>query len=81
MHDQAELKTPACESRTKSEIEDIVVMARLHLYNRDLPCGAKDVRHYMETEYSIDPLPAEGTIARILSRRGLTNGRTGLYEE
>ena len=81
MHHQTEFKNPACESRTKSEIEDIAVMVRLHLYNRDLPCGAKDVRHYMATEYAIDPLPSERTIASVLSRQGLTNGRTGVYEE
>ena len=81
MHHQAELQNPACENRTKSEIEDIAVMVRLHLYNRDLPCGAEVVRHYMATKYAIDPLPSERTIACILSRRGLTNGRTGLYEE
>ena len=81
MHHRDVLQHPASESRTKSEIEDIVVMVRLHLYNRGLPCGAKEVRHYMATEDTIDPLPSERTITRILSRRGLTNGRTGIYEE
>jgi hypothetical protein len=81
MPHQVQLQNPACESCTKSEIEEIAVMVRLHLYNRDLPCGAKNVRHYMATEYAVDPLPSERAITRILSRRRLTNGRTGLYEE
>ncbi len=81
MHDQADRNNPACVNHAKSEIENIAVMVRLHLYNRDLPCGAKNVRHYMATEYAINPLPSERTIANVFSRQGLTNGRTGLYEE
>ncbi len=81
MLDQAEFTIPACENRTKSEVEDIAIMVRLHLYNRNLPCGAKAVRLSMATEYAINPLPSERTIANILSRHGLTNRRTGLYEE
>lgn len=80
MHHQGQVQNLAGESQTKSEIEEIAVMVRLHLYNRELPCGAKNVRHYMATEYAINPLPSERTIARILSHRGLTNGRTGIYE-
>lgn len=81
MPHQALLKNPAAQSRTTSEIEEIAVMVRLHLYNRELPCGAKNVRLYMATEYAINPLPSERTVARILSRQGLTNGRTGIYGE
>lgn len=81
MHHQAKLQNPANESRTKPEIEDVAVMVRLHLYNRGLPCGAKEVRQYMATEYAIDPIPSERAITRILSRCGLTNGRTGIYKE
>ena len=81
MHQQIVPQDPARERRTKPEIEDIVVMVRLHLYNRDLPCGTKEIRHYMAAEYAIDPLPSERTIARILARQGLTNQRTGIYEE
>ncbi|MFO7765111.1 MAG: hypothetical protein R6V33_01620 [Pelovirga sp.] len=81
MPHQAPLQNPAGERRTTAEIQEIAVMVRLHLYNRGLPCGAKKVRHYMATEYAIDPLPSERTINRILSQQGLTNGRTGIYEE
>lgn len=81
MPHQTQLQNPAGQSRTTSEVEEIAVMVRLHLYNRKLPCGTKNVRHYMATEYAVNPLPSERTIARILSRQGLTNGRTGIYEE
>jgi len=81
MPHQEPLQNPAGERRTTSEIEDIAVMVRLHLYNQGRPCGAKNVRHYMATEYAIDPLPSERTINRILSQQGLTNRRTGSYEE
>lgn len=81
MHQQTTLRPPESERHTNSEIENIIVMIRLHLYNRELPCGAKPIREYMASEYAIDPLPSERTITRTLSRHGLTNRRTGLYEE
>ncbi len=77
MHEQ----TAANDRHTKSEIEEIIVMTRLHLYNRDLPCGAKPIRNYLASEYAINPLPSERTITRVLSQQGLMNRRTGLYEE
>jgi hypothetical protein len=74
-------QTAANERHEKSEIEEIVVMTRLHLYNRELPCGAKQIRNYLASKYDINPLPSERTITRILSQQGLTNRRTGFYEE
>ncbi len=63
---------------TKQEIEQIVVMERLHLYNRALPCGAKAIRNLLEYE-GVRPLPSVRTIKCILSRNCLTYGRTGYY--
>ena len=71
----------ANESYTKSEIEDIVTMVRLHFYNRELPCGPKAIRNYMADISGINTLPSERTIARILKQQGLTNQRTGNYDE
>lgn len=65
---------------TKQEIEEIVVFARLELYNRDLPCGPQAVRKRLDELYLVKPLPSESTIARILAKRCLTHGRTGCYE-
>ena len=65
-------------SYSRAEIEQIVVMERLHLYNRGIPCGAKAIRILLEQE-GVRPLPSLSTIKRILSRNCLTYGRTGYY--
>jgi integrase len=41
---------------------------------------AKAVQERLRAFYHVKPLPSERTIARILSRHGLTHGRTGLYQ-
>ncbi len=71
-----ELGTPY----TREEIVEIVKIIRLHLYNRGLHCGARVIREEMEGE-NVQPLPSVSTIGRILSRHGLTHGRTGFLEE
>ena len=63
---------------SRAEIEQIVVMQRLHLYNRGLPCGAKAIRNLLDQQ-GVRPLPSVSTIKRILSRNCLTYGRTGFY--
>ena len=65
---------------TKREIEEAVTFVRLELYNRDLPCGPNPIRKRLEEFYHIEPLPSERTIARLLSRHGLTHRRTGIYK-
>jgi len=55
-------------SRTKAEIEEIVTMIRLNLYNHGLPCGPKEIRKKMN-ESDEEPLPCQG----------LTHKRTGWY--
>ena len=62
------------------EVEQIVVMVRLELYNRGLPCGPKALRRRLDEYEAFKLLPSERTIARILARNGLTCGRTGRYE-
>ena len=64
--------------RSKAEIEEIVAMIRLNLYNDGLSCGPKEIQKMMN-ESDVEPLPSERTISRILVRRGLTHKRTGLY--
>jgi putative transposase len=64
---------------TLPEIEEIVKMVRLNLYNRALFCGAQAIRWEME-DSGVKPLPSIRTINRILSRQGLTHRRTGIYE-
>lgn len=69
-----EMNTPY----TREEIVEIVKMIRLHLYNNGLHCGARVIREDMEDE-NVQPLASLSTIGRILSRHGLTHGRTGFY--
>jgi len=64
--------------RTAAKMEEIVIMIRLDLYNRDLPCGAKAIRRQLEDDLET-PLPSLSTINRILRRNGLTHRRTGHY--
>jgi len=73
---QRPLITP---TRTPLEIEEIVKLVRLNLYNRDLFCGAQAIRWEVE-ELNVQPLPSIRTIDRILSRQGLTHRRIGRYE-
>jgi hypothetical protein len=64
------------QRRNKQEIEECVVFARLELYNLAMPCGPKAVREKLKV-YQVNPLPSESTISRIMTRHGLTDGRTG----
>jgi putative transposase len=66
-------------THTSAEIEEIVKMVRLNLYNQDLFCGAQAIYWEME-ELGVQPLPSLRTINRILSRHELTHRRTGRYE-
>jgi putative transposase len=63
---------------SRQEIEQIVVMHRLYLYNREQPCGAKAIRCLLDQQ-ALRPLPSISTIQRILSQNGLTHARTGFY--
>ena len=66
--------------RPPEEGEQIVVMVRLELYNRGLPCGPEALRRRQDEHYMLRPLPPERTIARMLSRNGVTHGRACWYE-
>ena len=85
MRSQLDLEQMAAEEhahagpRSAEEVEELVIAVRLERYNRGLPCGAKAIRRRLAEHYSLMPLPSERTIARILSRNGLTHGRTGSY--
>ncbi|PNU20765.1 IS481 family transposase ISGme9 [Geothermobacter hydrogeniphilus] len=66
-------------NRTPFEIEEIVKLVRLNLYNQDLFCGAQAIRWELE-DLGVSPLPSLRTINRILKRNDLTHRRTGKYE-
>ncbi len=65
--------------QTTSDIEEIVKIVRLKLYNDNLFCGAQAIRWDME-DMGVTPLPSERTISRILVKNSLTHRRTGQYE-
>jgi putative transposase len=65
-------------NRTPAEIERIVEMVRLNLYNKDGFCGNQAIQWEM-IDMEVQPLPSLSTIGRILQRRELTHRRTGRY--
>ena len=65
-------------SFSKIEIEEIVAMVRLDLYNRGRTHGANAILQEMES-MGVRPLPSPRSVARILIRLGFTHGRTGHY--
>ena len=65
-------------NRTQHEIEEIIELVRLHLYNRGVPCGPRAIRSHMDDLEGV-PVPSEYLIKKTLRVRGLTHGRTGIY--
>jgi len=73
-------RRPGCSPmRYGPQIEQIVKLVRLTLYDRGLFCGAQAIRWELE-DLGTRPLPSVRTIARILARKQLTNRRTSRYE-
>lgn len=64
--------------RTPAEIEKIVEMVRLSLYNKGDFCG-NQVIQWKLIDMEVQPVPSLSTIGRILQRRQLTHRRTGRY--
>lgn len=64
--------------RTPAEIEKIVELVRLDLYNHDLFCGKQAIQWKL-IDMEVQPVPSLATIGRILKRRELTHRRTGRY--
>ncbi|TRZ75545.1 MAG: hypothetical protein D4R93_04765 [Deltaproteobacteria bacterium] len=65
--------------RTPAEIEEIVEMVRLSLYNKGFSYGNQTIQWELEN-MEVRPIPSLCTISRILCRRDLTHRRTGRYE-
>jgi len=63
---------------TTYQQEQLVTHIRLELYNGDLPCGPRAIVARMR-DLCVPAIPSERTIARILSRNGLTHARRGIY--
>lgn len=76
--DDASRKPHLNPNRTPSEIENVVRIVRLDLYNKDVFCGSQAVRGEM-ADMGVSPLPSLRTIDRIICRLDLTHKRTGRY--
>lgn len=77
---ESQSKRPLHISRcTAKEIEEMVKLIRLELYNKGQFCGAQAIYWELE-DLAVRPLPSLRTINRILSRNSLTHRRTGKYE-
>jgi putative transposase len=64
--------------RTPAEIEKIVELVRLNLYNKGAFCGHQAIQWEM-IDMEVQPVPSLSTIGRILRKRELTHRRTGRY--
>ncbi|MFH1902505.1 MAG: hypothetical protein ABIK20_00375 [Candidatus Omnitrophota bacterium] len=56
------LRPPVSEAHSpqaRKEVEQIVVMIRLELYNRGLPCGPKVLRRRLDAQGALKPLPSK----------------------
>ena len=71
-------RTHTQPDRTAAEIEEIVQLVRLELYNQAQFCGAQAIRWRL-ADLAVQPLPSVRTIGRILARHELTHRRTGRY--
>ena len=58
----------------------MVVLARLQLYHRGLPCGAAALHQYLRQQQGLWPVPSTRRISTLLTQYGLTYGRTGWCE-
>jgi len=65
---------------TQAEVEQLVVMERHHLYNAGRPCGAVALRRHLCEQLGVRTSPSVRQISQVLTRYGLTHGRTGWYE-
>ena len=66
--------------RSIEEVEQIVVMEQLHRYNHGLACGTATLHRHLRNQCCLQPLPSVSLISQILTRYGLTHGRTGWYK-
>jgi hypothetical protein len=59
---------------TRVELESVVKLEWLDLYNHSKPCGAKALRQHLRS-IGIENPPSENAIGRMLKKQGLLNDR------
>jgi hypothetical protein len=73
--------TPYPPSLTREELEKVVALERMDLYNHMKLCGAPAIKKRLKS-LGVKKLPSVSTIGRILSQQHLTHGRMGFpFEE
>ena len=65
-------------SYTTAEIEEIIEMECLHLYNKGVPCGPKAIQANL-AKLDVEPVPTEYRIKKVLRERDLIYGWTRDY--
>ncbi len=60
------------------QIKELIILARLYLYNHNLYHSAKYILIELDFQ-NIKPLPSLNFINRTLKKNGLTHRRTGIY--
>ena len=75
-HSRQPLTSP---NKTADEIENAICLTRNRLRNQSLFCGHQAIRWELEDD-SINPLPSESTIKRILKKHGLISRAKGPYK-
>ena len=58
---------------TREELESVIKLERLDLYNHSKSCGANAIINQLQS-LGILNVPSKSTISRILQKQGLANG-------
>lgn len=77
-HEEQSKRPHSNARQLPGEVVEAVKLARLHLYNQGLFCGAQAISWELEG-WQVSPLPSLRTISWIVQREGLTHRRTGRY--
>ena len=63
---------------TREQMESVIKLERLELYNHEKPCGAKTLWLHLQS-LEIRNLPSISTIGRMMGKQGLINESASYY--
>lgn len=61
----------------RDRVDQIILLARVHLYNTGRACGAPELRRFLIEQEAVFPTPSVSKISCVLREYGLTHGRLG----